>query len=272
MNGLAGGIFGLYTAENIQNADVNTVAEKDALIEKAATGTDGNAVVSAELPIGFGYYVKEIQAPSNYLKNEEDTYAFRFEAANGSETKVSFAHTFTNERASATIHLVKVDKETGESIPQGDASLEHAVYGLYARNDILHPDAKTGVLYPAGEQVATLTTDEEGKAEIDGLYLGEYFVKEITPPAGYLTDETEYDLVCSYEGELSAVIERDCTSPDQVIKQPFQIVKAANGGETDSGLLAGAGFTAYLVSSMDVKEDGGYDLISGKKKPPRVIS
>ena len=206
--------------------------------------------------------MKEIQAPSNYLKNEEDTYAFRFEAANGSEAKVSFAHTFTNERASATVRLVKVDKETGESIPQGDASLEHAVYGLYARNDILHPDAKTGVLYQAGEQVATLTTDEEGKAEIDGLYLGEYFVKEITPPAGYLTDDTEYDLVCSYEGELSAVIERDCTSPDQVIKQPFQIVKAANSGETDAGLLAGAGFTAYLVSSLHTKEDGGYDFDS----------
>lgn len=157
---------------------------------------------------------------------------------------------------------MKVDRETGESIPQGDASLEHAVCGLYARNDILHPDAKNGVLYQAGEQVATLTTDEEGKAEIDGLYLGEYFVKEITPPAGYLTDETEHDLVCSYEGELSAVIERDCTSSDQVIKQPFQIVKAANSGETDAVLLAGAGFTAYLVSSLDVKEDGGYDLES----------
>ena len=157
---------------------------------------------------------------------------------------------------------MKVDRETGESIPQGDASLEHAVCGLYARNDILHPDAKNGVLYQAGEQVATLTTDEEGKAEIDGLYLGEYFVKEITPPAGYLTDETEYDLVCSYEGELSAVIERDCTSPDQVIKQPFQIVKAANSGETDAGLLAGAGFTAYLVSSLHTKEDGGYDFDS----------
>ncbi len=262
MNGLAGGVFGLYASESIKNADGNPVAEKDALIEKATTGTDGNAVFTADLPIGFGYYVKEIQAPSNYLKNEEDTYAFRFEAANGSEAKVSFAHTFTNERASATVRLVKVDKETGESIPQGDASLEHAVYGLYARNDILHPDAKTGVLYPAGEQVATLTTDEEGKAEIDGLYLGEYFVKEITPPAGYLTDETEYDLVCSYEGELSAVIERDCTSPDQVIKQPFQIVKAANSGETDAGLLAGAGFTAYLVSSLHTKEDGGYDFDS----------
>lgn len=262
MNGLAGGVFGLYASESIKNADGNPVADKDTLLDRVTTRADGSAVFSADLPIDYNYYVKEIQAPPNYLKNEEDTYAFRFEAANGSEAKVSFAHTFTNERASATIRLVKVDKETGESIPQGDASLEHAVYGLYARKDILHPDAKTGVLYPVGEQVATLTTDEEGKAEIDGLYLGEYFVKEITPPAGYLTDETEYDLVCSYEGELSAVIERDCTSSDQVIKQPFQIVKAANSGETDAVLLAGAGFTAYLVSSLDVKEGGGYDLES----------
>ena len=262
MNGLAGGVFGLYASESIKNADGNPVADKDTLLDRVTTRADGSAVFSADLPIGYSYYVKEIQAPSNYLKNEEDTYAFRFEAANGSEAKVFFAHTFTNERASATIRLVKVDRETGESIPQGDASLEHAVCGLYARNDILHPDAKNGVLYQAGEQVATLTTDEEGKAEIDGLYLGEYFVKEITPPAGYLTDETEHDLVCSYEGELSAVIERDCTSSDQVIKQPFQIVKAANSGETDAVLLAGAGFTAYLVSSLDVKEGGGYDLES----------
>nr|WP_305136075.1 SpaA isopeptide-forming pilin-related protein [uncultured Schaedlerella sp.] len=264
MNGLAGGIFGLYAAETIHNADGNPVAEKDALIEKATTGTDGNAVFSADLPIGFGYYVKEVQAPSNYLKNEEDTYAFQFEAANGSEAKVSFAHTFTNERVSASIQLSKVDKETNQSIPQGDATLEHAVYGLYAKNDISHPDGKTGAIYKAGEQVGTLTTDGEGKAEIDGLYLGEYFVKEITPPAGYLADETEYDLVCSYEGELSAVIERSCTSPEQVIKQPFQIVKAANNGESDAGLLAGAGFTAYLTSSLHTKEDGGYDFDSAE--------
>ncbi len=264
MNGLAGGIFGLYAAENIKNADGNTVAQQDTLLDKATTGVDGSAVFSADLPIGFGYYIKEIQAPANYLKNAEDIYSFRFEAVSGSEAKVSFAHTFTNERASATIQLLKVDKETNQSFPQGDAALEHAVYGLYARNDILHPDQKTGVLYQAGEQVATLTTDKEGKAKIENLYLGEYFVKEITSPAGYLADETEYDLACGYEGELSAVIERSCTSPEQVMKQPFQIVKAANNGETDAGLLADAGFTAYLVSSLTTKEDGGYDFDSAE--------
>ena len=86
--------------------------------------------------------------------------------------------------------------------------MEKVVYGLYAREDIVHPDGTTGVIYPAGEQVATLTTDENGKASVENLYLGNYFVKEITPSAGYLADETEYDLVCNYEGDLVAIVKK----------------------------------------------------------------
>ena len=263
-NGLAGGIFGLYAAENITNADGNVVVSKGALIDKATTDSDGNAAFSADLPIGSGYEIKEIQAPEGYLRNTKDVYSFRFDYTNDKEAKVTFSHIFANERVNATIRLQKKDKETNKNIPQGDAALEHAVYGLYARNDILHPDKKTGVLYKAGEQVGTLTTDKEGKAEITDLYLGEYFVKEITPPTGYLADETEYDLVCNYEGDLVATVERDCISPEQVKKQPFQIIKAADNGKTDADLLSGAGFTAWLVSSLDTKENGGYDFDSAE--------
>ncbi len=262
MNGLFGGIFGLYASETIKDGEGHTLVSKDTLLDRVTTDGEGNAVFRADLPIGFGYYVKEIQAPKNYQRNEKDIYSFRFESANDREAKVSFSHTFTNERISATIQLFKKDLETGKNVPQGDATLEHAVYGLYARKDIVHPDQKTGVIYQAGEQVETLTTDEEGKAKIENLYLGDYFVKEITPPAGYLADENEYDLVCDCEGDLVAEIERNCTSPEQVIKQPFQIIKAANNGETDADLLAGAGFTAYLVSSLQKKEGGGYDFES----------
>ncbi|MXP74022.1 peptidase [Lachnospiraceae bacterium WCA-9-b2] len=263
-NGLAGGIFGLYATENITNADGNVVVSKGALISKVTTDGDGNAAFSADLPVGFGYEVREIQAPEGYLRNTEDVYSFRFGYTNDREAKVTFSHIFANERVNATIRLQKKDKETNVNVPQGDAMLEHAVYGLYARNDILHPDKKTGVLYKAEEQVGTLTTDKEGKAEITDLYLGEYFVKEITPPTGYLTDETEYDLVCNYEGDLVATVERDCTSPEQVKKQPFQIIKAADNGKTDADLLSGAGFTAWLVSSLDKKENGGYDFDSAE--------
>ena len=32
------------------------------------------------------------------------------------------------------------------------ATLKGAVYGLYAREDIVHPDGATGTIYKAGEQ------------------------------------------------------------------------------------------------------------------------
>ena len=70
---------------------------------------------------------------------------------------------------------------------------------------------------------------------------------------GYLADETEHDLVCNYEGDLVAEVKRDCTSLEQVMKQPFQIIKAADNGKTDADLLKGAGFTAYLESSLTKK-------------------
>ena len=264
LNPLDGGMFGLYAGSDIINADGNVVVSKGTLIEKAVTGEDGKAVFTADLPIGFSYEVKEIQAPEGYVRNQEDIYSFTFSYTNDSEEKVTFTHTFTNERVNATIRLLKKDAETNQNVPQGDATLEKAVYGLYAREDIIHPDGTTGVIYKAGDRVATLTTDKNGEAFVENLYLGKYFVKEITPPVGYLADESEYDLVCSYEGDLTATVERECVSLEQVKKQPFQIIKAANNGETDADLLSGAGFTAYLLSNLEVKEDGSYDVDSAE--------
>lgn len=263
-NPLDGGIFGLYAADDIVNVDGIVVVKKGTLIEKATTGNDGTATFLADLPIGFSYDVKEEQAPSGYVRNTKDVFSFDFVYTNDREAVVSFSHTFVNERVKAKISLQKKDKETNTNQPQGDATLEKAVYGLYAREDIVHPDGTTGVIYPAGEQVATLTTDEKGMASVEDLYLGKYFVKEITPPVGYLSDETEHDLVCSYEGDLVAIVKRDCVSLEQVKKQPFQIIKAANNGNTDAELLEGAGFTAYLESSLKKKADGTYDFDSAK--------
>ncbi|HIV95672.1 MAG TPA: peptidase, partial [Candidatus Sellimonas avistercoris] len=264
LNPLDGGVFGLYAGSDIKNADGSVVVSKGTLIEKAVTGEDGKAVFTADLPIGFSYDVKEIQAPDGYVRNQADVYSFTFSYTNDSEAKVIFTHTFVNERVNATIQLQKKDAETNQAAPQGDATLENAVYGLYAREDIVHPDGATGVIYKAGERVATLTTDANGEASVENLYLGEYFVKEITPPAGYLADEQEHDLVCSYEGDLTATVKRECVSLEQVKKQPFEIIKAANNGETDADLLSGAGFTAYLLSDLTVKEDGSYDFDSAE--------
>ena len=257
-NPLSGGVYGLYAAEDIK-VDGKTVVPKGTLIEKATTGADGKASYKAELPINYSYSIREIQAPELYLRNSEDTYTFTFKFTNDKEEKVNFSHTFTNKRVNATIDLVKEDSETGNSA-QGDAVFEGAIYGLYAREDINHPDGRSGVLYKKDEQVATLTTDKEGKASVSNLYLGKYYLKEITPPVGYLLDEEEHDVNCNYEGDQVETVKRNTVSKEDVIKQPFQLIKAADNDKTDADLLKGAGFSAYLISSLTVKDDGSYDV------------
>ena len=146
-NPLAGGIFGLYAASDITNVDGTVIVKKGTLIQKATTGADGTAKFTADLSLGFSYDVKEVQAPEGYVRNTDDVYTFAFSYTNDKEAKQTFKHTFKNERVTAKISLQKQDKETKKAVPQGDATLEKAVYGLYAREDIVHPDGATGVIY-----------------------------------------------------------------------------------------------------------------------------
>ena len=101
------------------------------------------------------------------------------------------------------------------------------------------------------------------------LYLGKYYFKELTPPVGYLLDQEEHEVDCSYEGANVPVVERKAISKEDVIKQPFQIIKAANNGKTDADLLKGIGFSAWLASDLKVKADGSYDFSSAN---PVVIT
>ena len=256
---LTGAVFGMYAGNDIVSADGNVIVRKDTLIEKVATGTDGKAGYTADLPVNNSYYIKELQAPQMYVLNTSDVYSFAFNYAGDKEKKIEFKHTFTDERVRVNIHLTKEDSETGKNA-QGDATLEGAVYGLYAREAIGHPDGVSGILYPKDAQVATLTTDKDGNASVSNLYPGKYYVKEITPPVGYVLDEEEHDVEGSYEGDQVKEIERTITVTEDVKKQPFQLIKAANNGKTDADLLKGAGFSAYLASSLSTKEDGSYDF------------
>ena len=94
-------------------------------------------------------------------------------------------------------------------------------------------------------------------------------MKELTPPTGYLLDTAEHDINCNYEGANTPVIERNILSEEDVMKQPFQLIKAANNGKTDADLLKGVGFSAYLKSSLKVNADGSYDFSSAR---PVVIT
>lgn len=240
-NHLAGAIYGVYRDKECS----------DLITQMPATDSRGASKVTVEKTQDV-VYVKEIQPPANY---QADPTVYPVDVNIG---KTSTKNVL-NERTYAKIHLIKEDAQTGAN-PQGDATLEGAVYGLYARENIVHPDGTTGIVHKAGALVSTLKVDQKGDAVVKDLYLGKYFVKEIQAPEGYLLDETEHDVECSYEGGTVPTIERTVKSTELVMKQPFQIIKAANNGQTDADLLKGAGFSAYLKSSLEKKEDGSYDF------------
>ena len=229
-NPLTGGQYTLYAGNDIKNYDGKVIVTKGAALQTVTSGADGKATYTVDLPISNSFYIAETKAPVNYVRNSDDVYSFNFNVMSQDKAKATFAHTFKNDRTTAKIQIFKVDKETGKAVPQGDAKLEGAVYGLYARENIVHPDGKTGVIFKAGDLVATLTTDAKGACSIDNLYLGKYYVKEITPSEGYLLDEEEHDVVCDYEGDLIPQVLRSTTSKEQVIKQPFQLIKAVATG------------------------------------------
>lgn len=249
-NALAGAIYGIYS----------DAACKNLIVQMPATDANGASRVTLEKNQEV-VYLKEITAPTGYAI---DATAYNVTLTVGKTTNKNV----TDKRVTASISLAKQDSETGNTA-QGDASLQGAVYGLYAREDIVHPDGKRGVLFKAGAQVATLTTDEKASAKVDNLYLGKYYIKEITAPTGYLMDTREYDLNCNYEGQTVPVIERSAISKEDVKKQPFEIIKAANNGKTDADLLKGAGFSAWLVSSLKKNADGSFDFTSAN---PVVIT
>lgn len=179
-----------------------------------------NAANAAKNSTSHNYSATEVTARNGYYLNPGNTTVGQ-SAAGDASLNLSLA----NVRTTGSITITKEDSETG-AIAQGDATLSGAVYGLYARNNIVHPDGHTGILYTAGTLVATFpATDENRQARLNNLYLGNYYVKEITPSTGYLLDTKEYDVAVTYEGQDVPNVVRTSTVTEDVIKGNIRLVK-----------------------------------------------
>lgn len=253
---LQGAKFGLYAAEDIFNVAGEKIVQKDTLIETVTSDAEGNAVFTADLPIGYQYCIKEVQAPEFYYQSEQE-YTFTYDYKNDTTYRYTFTHEFENEEVRGEIHVKKIDRDSGDFISQGDASLSGAKYALYAAEDIQHPNGKSGVVYKKDEQVAECMISAEGTAAFTDLYLGSYYLKETSAGEGYLVDETRYDVTLSYGGQDVKVIRKDITVTETVKKQAFQIIKISEDGEqTETDLIQGAGFKVFLISDLKGVQDG----------------
>lgn len=247
-NPLSGAVYGIYTDKKCENL----------LMTMSATGTDGKAVSDYFDAALKTVYVKEVTAPTGYKRNQE---VYQVDVAAGKTLSV----TATDERVIGKVKIAKIDKETLAFKAQGDSALRGAVYGLYAKEDIVHPDGTTGVLYKQDSLIAQGVIGDDGTLEFSELYLGEMYVKEITPPEGYTLDTTKYEVSVTYEGQDVAEVTRDLTVKEQVKKQAFQLIKISEDGEqTETDLVAGAGFKVYLISDLTQVKNGKLKPANGE--------
>ena len=250
-NPLDGAVYGVY----------KNSACTDQLLTIAMTGEDGISYSDYFDAALETVYVKEITAPNGYAINKT---VYPVHVSAGSSVEVEAVDTPVKGK----ITVKKQDVDTGDFLPQGDAKLDGAVYGLYAKEDIQKPDG-TGVLYKAGSLIQEKTFGKSGEIVFENVYLGAMYVKEIAAPEGYLLDETEYDATLIYEGQEKPIVVKTLTVKEKVKKQAFQIIKISeDGDQTETDLVEGAEFTIYLVSNLSKVKDGTLKPGNGSEFTP----
>lgn len=185
------------------------------------TNSEGYLITPEVLPYGE-YSLVEVQAPYGYALDK---------------TPVAFSVSLENAEKENSLTIVKVEKqntaqkgkisvqktgdiftsvatvssaytnENGEMIVNpttytpvfADGDLSGAVFQITAKEDIVTLDGTTRAY--AGDVVSEITTDENGYAETEPLYLGKYEVREIKAPDGYVLNNEPKDVEVTYAGQ-----------------------------------------------------------------------
>ena len=185
------------------------------------TNSEGYLITPEVLPYGE-YSLVEVQAPYGYALDK---------------TPVAFSVSSENAEKENSLTIVKVEKqntaqkgkisvrktgdiftsvatassaytnENGEMIVNpttytpmfASGNLSGAVFQVIAAEDIVTLDGTTRAY--AGDVVSEITTDENGYAETEPLYLGKYEVREIKAPEGYVLNNEPNDVELTYAGQ-----------------------------------------------------------------------
>lgn len=207
--------------------------------EFAVTDENGIAIFKDVL-IGTGYTLEEVDTPTRYVVPEKQTAAIEW-------NKVT-DKSFDNVLKKFNVTVTKSDSEKG--LPQGDASLAGAKYGIYKGNQLID----------------TYTTDANGQFTTKYYICGDdWTIREISPSEGYLIN-TE-SLHIGAEAKLYTVeynIANPLDSYEDIIKGKIAIIKHCDDGSTKIETPeVGAEFEVYLkaAGSYENAEETERDIL-----------
>ena len=201
--------------------------------EYAVTGSNGKAVFSDVL-IGTDYILSEVDTGIRYVVPEDQTTAVEWNTVTQAEVRNVL------KKWSATV--TKWDAETG--LPQGDATLAGAVYGVYRGEEL----------------VDTYTTDESGQFTTTDYVCGnDWTIRELSPSEGYLLNDTVYPVGAEpqhYTEEYNPIA-LDVT--EQVIRGGVTLTKVDK--DYPENKLEGAVFEVYRDSNRNQELDAEDELL-----------
>ena len=178
--------FGLFAAEDITAADGSAIPA-DGLLSEVSLDEDMAAKFDVQIPFGR-YYVKEISTDEHYVLNGEK-YLVTFKYMGQEVTTVSIdCGQFVNE--------LKRGKVEGIKVNESDEPLENALFGLFAVDT---------AEFTSENAYMTAVSDENGYFEFDEIPYGEYIVREIEAPTGYIFSDESYPVTVSEDGETITI-------------------------------------------------------------------
>lgn len=222
--------------------DVEFVDYSPHKVEFTEFTTDENGQFTLPQALKHGdYELVEVKAPEGYLLCDPIPFTVD-EYADFEKPLIVKAE---DKNIMGKIQLRKSDVETQEPVAR-------AVYQIYAKEDIVTGDGT--VRANAGDLVGTMTTDAQGIALSEELFLGTYLVKEFDASDGYELDPTEYEVTLTCQEQDTEIVTEDV----EVTEKPTNVtvVKKALGKDEN---LKGVKFQIWN-EKMESEIDGGMGM------------
>lgn len=230
--------FGLFAAEELTAAD-GSIIPADGLLEIVSVDENGHAVCKTDLPFG-SYYLKELSTDGHYILSDEE-YPIVFEYAGQNtalvEIKANGGAPIENKLLYGEIHGLKKDED--------GSGLAGALIGLF-RADCTEFTTENAIL--------TATSAEDGSFSFARVPYGNWIVREIEAPTGFVLSEKTSPVTVDADG---AVIEVEIENTR--IRGTVQLTKTDR--DYPENKLTGAEFTVYRDSNGNKELDADDALL-----------
>ena len=217
--------FGLFAAIELVAFD-GSIIPANGLIEEVTPNEDGEVIFTADMPFGAEYYIKETATDEHYLLDE---------------SSITNGDTVTNRIIRGQIEGIKTD-ESGQP-------LSGALIGLFYPFE---------TVFDTDTAIAICETDGKGEFVFIGVPKGEWIVRELIPPDGYILSEENNNAVIIEDGEILSLklINQKIPDEPEIIQTP-PTPESPKTGDTQTPIYYLLTFTIAAITAayLQIKKE-----------------